>query len=96
MNKSKFLFSGGGLKHSAWGGVRGRGVVRGGRGAPIMRGAINNRGAAMAARGVPVRGGRVMRDQPQPMAPGITTYTSLLEVVTDPGIAVLEHSMATL
>ena len=51
MNKSKFLFSGGGLKHSARGGVRGRGVVRGGRGAPIIRGAINIRGAAMAARG---------------------------------------------
>ena len=44
MNKSKFLFSGGGLKHSAWEGVWGRGVVRGGRGAPIMRGAINIRG----------------------------------------------------
>jgi len=54
----------------ARGGVRGRGVVRGGRGAPIMRGAINIRGAPMAARGVPVRGGRVMRGQPRPMAPG--------------------------
>ena len=44
--------------------------MRGGRGAPMMRGAINIRGAPVTARGVPVRGGRVMRAQPRPMAPG--------------------------
>ena len=95
MNKSIFLFSGGELKHSARGGVRGRGVVRGGRGAPIMRGAINIRGAAMAARGIPVRGGRVMRDQPRPMAPGITTsICSLLEVVTDLHLLQISHNFS--
>ena len=54
----------------ARGGLRGRGVMRGGRGAPVIRGAINIRGAPVVARGMPARGGRVMRAQARPMAPG--------------------------
>jgi len=55
--------------------MRARGLMRGGRGAPIIRGAINirgvpmNRGQMMNRGGMPVRG-RVMRATPRPMVPG--------------------------